>query len=267
MAAVLCPAARQPGQYSDHAHIPLRPSIFPVMSVSPDAELAALRTELAALQVYPKEKLEEIIAEVGFSCTCCGRCCTRAFNGHVFLLSADAARLRECAPEMLMPAPDFLYSDSFGNFYVSGFALRTKQNGDCVFLSEERKCTIYADRFSICRIYPYMLHREPDSRGHVDWRQISGLDEHGEYDTVIPPEEIAQTAEDVIAYETAYLEQEIAFHEALIEKFSREKIRFVRRDHDRRTREFLKGDVPAVVYVWDGETFSREQAVPAGYRQ
>lgn len=236
------------------------------MSVSPDAELTALRTELAALQAYPKEKLEEIIAEVGFSCTCCGRCCTRAFNGHVFLLSADAERLRRFAPEMLMPAPDFPYSDASGNFYVSGYALRTKQNGDCVFLSEERKCTIYEDRFAICRIYPYMLHREPDSRGHVDWRQISGLDEHGEYDAVIPPEETAQTAAAVIAYETAYLEQEIAFHEALTAKFSQENIRFVRRDHDRRTREFLKGVAHATVYVWDGKMFSREEAVPAEYR-
>ncbi|MDR0981411.1 MAG: YkgJ family cysteine cluster protein [Methanocalculaceae archaeon] len=236
------------------------------MSVSPETELAALRTELTALQAYPEEKLEEIIAEVGFSCTCCGRCCTRVFNGHVFLLSADTERLRRFAPEMLMPAPDFPYSDSLENFYVSGYALRTKQNGDCVFFSEERKCTIYEDRFSICRIYPYMLHCEPDSRGHVDWRQISGLDEHGEYDTVIPPTETAQTAAAVIAYETAYLEQEIAFHEAVIAKFSQENIRFVRRDHDRRTREFLKGDVPAVVYVWDGKTFSREEAVPAEYR-
>ena len=236
------------------------------MSISPDAELATLRTELAALQAYPREKLEEIIADVGFSCTCCGRCCTRSFNGHVFLLSTDAERLRTFAPEMLMPAPDFPYSDTSGNFYVSGYALRTKQNGDCVFLSEEKRCTIYEDRFSICRIYPYMLHREPDRRGHVDWRQISGVDEHGEYDCSISSEDVERIASEVISYETAYLEQELSFHEALIAKFSREGMRFVRRDHDRRFREFMKGDAHAVVYVWDGQIFRREEAVPSDYR-
>ena len=236
------------------------------MSISPDAELATLRTELAALQAYPREKLEEIIADVGFSCTCCGRCCTRSFNGHVFLLSTDAERLRTFAPEMLMPAPDFPYSDTSGNFYVSGYALRTKQNGDCVFLSEEKRCTIYEDRFSICRIYPYMLHREPDRRGHVDWRQISGLDEHGEYDTVITPEEAEIIASDVIGYETAYLSQEIAFHEALLARFADQTIRFVRRDHDLRMRNFFQKSGSATVYVWDGSELRSETAAAADYR-
>ena len=236
------------------------------MPTRPDAELAFLRSELAALQAYPKEKLEEIITGVGFSCTCCGRCCTRAFNGHVFLLSDDAARLRTFAPEALMPAPDFPYSDPAGNFYVSGYALRTKPNGDCTFLSEDRRCTIYDRRFSICRIYPYMLHREPDLRGHVDWRQISGLDEHGEYDTAITPEEAEIIASDVIAYETAYLSQEIAFHEALLARFADQTIRFVRRDHDLRMRNFFQKSGSATVYVWDGSELRSETAAAADYR-
>lgn len=236
------------------------------MPARPDAELALLRAELALLRAYPSEKLAEIIYGVGFTCTCCGRCCTREFNGHVFLLADDAARLRSFAPEMLMPAPEFPYSDPAGNFYVSGYALRTHSNGDCVFLNSDRRCIIYDQRFTICRIYPYMLHREPDCRGHVDWRQISGIDEHGEYDAFIPAEETKRIATEVIAYETAYLEQEIAFHEALLAAFTKNGIRFVRRDHDQRTREFLKGDRPASVYVWDGEKLTRESAAPADYQ-
>ncbi|MDU9375522.1 hypothetical protein McpSp1_00960 [Methanocorpusculaceae archaeon Sp1] len=236
------------------------------MPIRPEAELAALQSELSLLNAYPKEKLAEIIRDIGFSCTCCGKCCTRDFNGHVFLLSSDARNAAAFAPEALMPAPDFSYSDNEGNFYVSGYALRTKPDGSCVFLSEEKRCTIYDRRFSICRIYPYMLHREPDARGRVDWRQISGLDEHGEYDVEISATAADTAAAEVIAYETAYLLQEIEFHEAVLAKFSEKGIRFVRRDHDLRMREFLRGEEAASVYVWNGEELCLEQAMPGDYR-
>lgn len=220
--------------------------------------LVELEAELALLKKYPQHDLEEIIKEVGFSCTNCGRCCTKEFNGHVFLLAKDAKRLKTFAPEALMPAPGFPYSDTSGNFYVSGYALKTQENGDCVFLDEHKRCRIYDQRFTICRVYPYMLHREPDERGKIDWRQISGLDEHGEYDCVISEEECAKIAEDTIAYETAFLEQEIDFHKAVLEKFSREQIRFVRKDHDARVRAFMKSG-KAVVFVWDGSGFVQEE--------
>ncbi|MCK9314417.1 MAG: YkgJ family cysteine cluster protein [Methanocorpusculum sp.] len=228
------------------------------MAASPKENLKELEEELSLLKNYPKKNLEEIIKEVGFSCTCCGKCCTKAFNGHVFLLSADAKRLKEFSPESLMPAPDFPYSDPSGNFYVSGYALKTKENGDCVFLDENNRCKIYDQRFTICRVYPYMLHREPDARGKIDWRQISGLGEHGSYDCPISDEECAQIAGDTISYEAAYLEQEIEFHKAVIQKFADEKIRFVRKDHDRRVHEFLKTG-RAVVYVWDGSSLVKEE--------
>ncbi len=57
--------------------------------------------------------------------------------------------------------------------------------GSCWFL-ENGKCRIYEHRFTICRIYPYMLHREADEKGSVDWRQFCGLDQHGEYNAIIP---------------------------------------------------------------------------------
>lgn len=227
------------------------------MAASPKEQLSELEDELALLKAYPQEDLETIIREIGFSCTCCGKCCTKAFNGHVFLLSEDANRLKSFSPESMIPAPDFPYSDTSGNFYVSGYALKTQENGDCVFLDENRRCKIYDQRFAICRVYPYMLHREPDARGKIDWRQISGLDEHGEYDCVIADQECSRIAEETIVYETAYLEQEIAFHKAILQKFSEEGVRFVRKDHDARVRAFLKTG-KATVFVWDGSGFVQE---------
>jgi len=219
--------------------------------------LKELEEELSLLKKYPKEDLERIIKEIGFSCTCCGKCCTKAFNGHVFLLAEDARRLKTFSPESMIPAPDFPYSDPSGNFYVSGYALKTRENGDCVFLDEKKRCKIYDQRFAICRVYPYMLHREPDDRGRIDWRQISGLDEHGEYDHLISDQECAEIAEETIGYETAFLEQEIAFHIAVLQKFSDEDIRFVRKDHDARVRAFLKTG-KATVFVWDGLSLIKE---------
>ena len=219
--------------------------------------LKELEEGLVLLTKYPREDLEKIIKEIGFSCTCCGKCCTKAFNGHVFLLSEDANRLKMFSPESMIPAPDFPYSDPSGNFYVSGYALKTQENGDCVFLDENRRCKIYDQRFAICRVYPYMLHREPDARGKIDWRQISGLDEHGEYGHLISDQECEEIAEETIGYETAFLEQEIAFHKAVLQKFSDEGIRFVRKDHDARVRAFLKTG-KATVFVWDGSDLVKE---------
>ena len=82
--------------------------------------LKELEEELSLLKKYPREDLERIIKEIGFSCTCCGKCCTKAFNSHVFLLSEDANRLKSFSPESMIPAPDFPYSDPSGNFSVSG---------------------------------------------------------------------------------------------------------------------------------------------------
>jgi Fe-S-cluster containining protein len=230
-------------------------NLFFMVSV-PEKELISLREELDLLLAYPVSELAAVISDVGFSCTCCGRCCTKAFNGHVFLLAPEAKRV---SSEFLIPAPDFPYSDSSGNFYVEGYALRTLPNGDCVFLSPDRRCTRYEDRFSICRVYPYMLHREPDSRGRVDWRQISGLNLHGEYGSPVSDEECRRIALETISYETAFLEQSIAFHVAVIERFLSSGEKFVRKQHDRRIFAFLRGKV-SPVFVWDGEGFVEEVA-------
>jgi len=221
------------------------------MAGTPDAELTRLEKELALLKAYPRENLQNIIKEIGFTCSLCGRCCTKEYNGHVFLLSADARALKTFAPDALEPAPDYPYSDKEGNFYVSGYALKTKENGDCIFL-ENNRCTIYDKRFTICRLYPYMLHREKDESGHIDWRMISGLGEHGTYENDISDEESAAIADETLAYETAYLKQEIAFHKLLIETFAKRSERFVRKEHDARTRA-LKKNGQATVFVFDGE--------------
>lgn len=215
--------------------------------------ISALTREQNSLLEYPVERLAGIIRDVGFHCTGCAKCCTREFNGHVFLLDRDVTNVRKIDPDALEPAPDPEFCDQNGTFYVSGYALRAKDDepGSCWFLDNGR-CRIYGDRFSICRIYPYMLHREPDESGEVDWRQISGLEQHGEYSCEIGEDEASAAARETKEYENAFLAQEIAFLEYIQEFFSRNKLRHVQKVYDDRLRAFSRGFPIHVMVFYDG---------------
>ena len=205
-----------------------------------DQQIDALERELENLLRFPEDEFIDIIRDVGFSCDCCARCCTREFNGHVFLLEEDADRALSLLPDAVIPAPAFDACDQQGRFYVSGYALRTKPDGSCIFL-EDGRCSIYDRRFSICRVYPYMLHREADDAGRVDWRQIGGLNEHGCYNNPIDDAECSRIARETRVYEAAFLEQEIRFRQALRDLFARDGLRYVRRTYDLLMRDFKKG--------------------------
>ena len=122
--------------------------------------------------------------------------------------------IRKIDPDAVIPAPYSEFCDQKGRFYVSGYALKTKPDGSCIFL-ENKRCKIYEKRPSICRVYPHMLHREADESGKVDWRQISGLNEHGSYHSELEDSECKAIAQETRAYEEAYLKQMIDFLEAV----------------------------------------------------
>lgn len=223
-------------------------SLVPISS-----RIAAKEGELSELLAYPQERLAAIIREVGFRCDLCSRCCTRAFNGHVFLLDRDVAIAREIDPESVEPAPFPEFCDQKGTFYVSGYALRAKDDdcGSCYFLDNNR-CRIYDQRFSICRVYPYMLHREPDEQGTIDWRQISGLDQHGEYHTEISEDICKQAAAETREYEIACIRQELSFLEYIQEYFSKNRLRHVQKVYDDRMRAFTRGEEIQVMVFYNG---------------
>ena len=199
------------------------------------------------------EHLAGVIKEIGFRCISCAKCCTRAFNGHVFLLDRDVTAVKAIDPAAIEPAPAPEFCDQNGIFYVSGYALRTldDEKGSCWFL-KNGKCRIYNNRFAICRIYPYMLHREPDNHGVIDWRQFSGLDQHGEYGSVIPDEEALDLARETKEYENAFLTQEIRFLEFMQDYFSRQRLRHVQKVYDDQLRRFNRGADITVMVFYDG---------------
>jgi len=227
--------------------------VVPVSLIPIPLRIAALTQERNSLFDYSVERLAGVIREVGFRCTSCSKCCTRAFNGHVFLLDRDVTVIRSLDPAALEPAPAPEFCDQNGIFYVSGYAVRTQDDtaGSCWFLKNGR-CQIYDHRCTICRIYPYMIHREPDEYGKIDWRQFSGLDQHGEYGAVISDDESLVLARETKEYENAFLTQEIQFLEFMQEYFGRHRLRHVQKIYDDRLRRFHRGEEIAVMVYCDG---------------
>jgi len=226
-----------------------------------ETRLAEVREELVGLKNFPDPEFIGIIKELGFSCELCARCCTKEFNDHVFLLDADLAVIRNIDPNSIVPAPYFEFCDQKGGFYVSGYALKTKPDGSCIFLNNKR-CKIYENRPSICRVYPHMLHREADESGKVGWRQISGLNEHGSYHSELEDSECKAIARETRAYEEAYLKQMIGFLEAVHAHFRTNGLKHVQRTYDRRIREFLKGECELEVFVYSGKGFEKYDLRP-----
>jgi uncharacterized protein len=155
-------------------------------------------------------------------------------------------------PDSIEPAPGPEFCDQNGIFYVSGYALRVQndQTGSCWFL-KNGLCRIYNKRFAICRVYPYMLHREPDDAGQVDWRQFSGLEQHGEYDASITEKASLDIARETKEYENAFLTQEIRFLEFIQDYFTHHKLRHVQKMYDDQIRQFQKGKEITVRVFFD----------------
>lgn len=226
------------------------------------ARIEALEEEREALERYPPGELAAIIREVGFSCDLCTRCCTRAFNGHVFLFDEEVSAIREIDPDSLEPAPVYELCDQDGTLYTSGYTIRTKgdPDGSCRFLADGR-CRIYEGRPSVCRIYPLMLHREPDEDGRIDWRQISGLNTHGSYHNDIPREDAEIMAAEVIRFEERVLAREIAFLGISRQYFSERGLRNVRKQHDDQIRRLRNGETVTVLVYHEGRFEAAVQVV------
>jgi hypothetical protein len=97
-----------------------------------------------------------------------------------------------------------------------------------------------------------MLHREPDAWGTVDWRQISGLEQHGEYDAEISEDEAMAIARETKEYEDAFLNQEIAFLEYMKEYFTENHLKHVQKVYDDRMRAFSRGYPIRIMVFCDG---------------
>jgi hypothetical protein len=101
-----------------------------------------------------------------------------------------------------------------------------------------------------------MLHKEPDEEGNVDWRQISGLDQHGAYHTTISGEEAVHLALETKSFEQAVLTREIAYLEYTGQYFLQHGLRHVRKKFDDGLRLSREGAKIEVMVYFQG-TFER----------
>lgn len=212
-----------------------------------------IEDEIKCIESFPDAKFIDIIRDVGFECDCCGKCCTTEFNDHVFLLDDDALIIIEKAgKKCLRPAPYFEVCDNLGRFYVMGYALRTKKGGDCIFYTRGR-CKYYEIRPRVCRIFPYMLHREPDEDGNIDFRQVGGLGRHGLYNSDLSDETCSKILREVKKYEIDFLRQKLGFVKEIDKHFKKYGLKQSRQMYDRKMREFEKGKAIEVFVSFKGK--------------
>jgi Fe-S-cluster containining protein len=204
--------------------------------------IIALMQEQNRLFAYSLERLAIEIQATGFRCNSCGACCTRVVNGHIFLLDHDVAKAQKIDPAVLEPAPDPEFCDQNGTLYVSGYALRMRDDpqGSCWFL-ENGRCRIYDSRFSGCRIYPYMLRRGVSRTGEVTWQRFARMNEHGQYNQAQTFQECIALAREIKEYENAFLSQQISFLETIHEYFTVHDLRHDPRVYKDRMQRFRQG--------------------------
>lgn len=81
-------------------------------------------------------------------CLHCGVCCTET---EMLLSNQDIARLEKKGFSV----------ESFVRFDNSGYAILRNRRGYCFFYNhKQRRCTVYADRPSGCRVYPVILDED-----------------------------------------------------------------------------------------------------------
>lgn len=226
--------------------------------------IIALMEERNRLFAYPLNQMAGDIWSARFRCTCCGACCTRAVNNHIFLLDHDVETVQTIDPFAYEPAPDPEFCDRNGVLYVSGYALKMKNDaaGSCWFLDNGR-CRIYEQRPSGCRIYPHMLRRSAGARGHVAWRQFARRGSHGQYDPTLPFEDCLKTVREVKEYENAYLTQQIAFLETIHAYFTVHGLRHDPIVHQQCTQQIRDGRSVTLKVFHAGE-FEEHRIVKPG---
>ena len=97
-----------------------------------------------------------------------------------------------------------------------------------------------------------MLHRESDKRNKIEWRQISGIYQHGEYGVQISKEESLSIARETMEYEHGFLDHEIAFLECIQNLFTRHNLRHVQKIYDAKMRQYRQGFPITVMVYTDG---------------
>jgi Fe-S-cluster containining protein len=92
--------------------------------------------------------LPDWIDGLRFECTRCGRCCEAP--GYVWI---SAAEVQALAGHLRLSLDDF--GRRFLRLVGSRLSLLEKPDGRCIFLGDDRRCSVYALRPRQCRTFPF----------------------------------------------------------------------------------------------------------------
>ncbi len=101
-----------------------------------------------------------------FTCTQCGKCCKGPEPGFVWVTPDEIAALAKRLD---------MTEDEFGRRYLRRigitFSLVERANHDCIFWDDEKGCTVYEDRPSQCRTFPFWPEFviDRDAWRKIDW--------------------------------------------------------------------------------------------------
>ncbi len=118
-----------------------------------------------------------------FTCTQCGHCCTGA-PGFVWVNDEEIAAIAAFRGESVLETTA-LYTKPFRRER----SLRERANGDCIFLSAEGSCTIYAVRPRQCRTWPFW---ESNLESRDDWHRACASCPGAGQGELIPAAEITR---------------------------------------------------------------------------
>jgi Fe-S-cluster containining protein len=91
---------------------------------------------------------------VRFRCNNCGICCgdTKEKKRQILMLDEEAKLIESKLGKNIS---EFTSICNYKTPYV--YEMKKNENGKCVFLSSDCKCSIYSNRPLICRFYPFEL--------------------------------------------------------------------------------------------------------------
>jgi hypothetical protein len=109
-----------------------------------------------------------------FGCTQCGACCTGGPDYQVWLEKDEPEIIRE----FLGVSRAWLYRRYMTHDSERESVLRSKNNGECVFLSGDGRCGVYPVRPRQCSTYPFWPEVVMTSRGwNREARRCEGINQ------------------------------------------------------------------------------------------
>ena len=102
-------------------------------------------------------EIADVIQDVGFECTDCGDCCTSDDESLAVTVFPDERRALAEASEAEDASPEEVTEPSpFGGKEKFEWTVRRDGCGDC-FFHQGDACSVYGDRPSVCRTYPFAV--------------------------------------------------------------------------------------------------------------